>query len=120
MTPKYKFTYLPGFFQDYTEIAGQSPTRVVTRQLKLGILNRRYDDIDSISDTPLDLPQWARFAAYVGNLNQRCKTGESYKLLYLIRHGFGMHNMVMKEVGTDAWNVSPASLKLREHFAFLI
>ncbi|KAI0132388.1 histidine phosphatase superfamily [Xylariales sp. AK1849] len=103
MTCQYKFSHIPGFFIDYVDAAKKCPGAKITTQPQLGILERAYEPLDTSPTTPKDSPQWAQFAKHVQDLNKRSSNGESYKLLYIIRHGFGVHNMVMEKVGSEAW-----------------
>lgn len=101
---RYKFSYIPGFFLDYVQAAERSPGSKVTTQSQLGLLSRDYDGEDS--DTSQSASQWTRFESYVRHLNNHSTEGESYKLIYIIRHGFGVHNQVMERVGPQPWKVS--------------
>ena len=38
-------------------------------------------------------------------LNKSSPPGVSYKLLYLVRHGLGFHNVAIANMGAQAWNV---------------
>jgi broad specificity phosphatase PhoE len=105
----YKFSFVDGFFIDYVKAAEQCPGAKVTTQPHLGILDREYDG--ERPDRPDDaqrVPQWERFTDYINRLNEHSEQGESYKLLFIIRHGFGVHNEVMEKVGSEAWKVSKA------------
>ncbi|KAK6079583.1 phosphoglycerate mutase [Seiridium cupressi] len=99
-TCNYKFSFMPGFFIDYVEAAQQYPEGKVQTQPRLGILTRDYDGEDPVVP---HARQWKRLAKYIKRLNAASKDGESYKILYVIRHGFGIHNQVMEEVGREAW-----------------
>jgi len=103
MACNYRFSFVPGFFADYVEVAKGCPNSQVTTQPGLGLLERTYDTAPFSSD---DLPQWKRFTDYVENLNKHSPIGESYKLIYLVRHGLSVHNIFMDKVGHDAWKVS--------------
>ncbi|KAI1764999.1 phosphoglycerate mutase-like protein [Hypoxylon sp. FL1150] len=94
------FSYVPNIFKDYTEIAESSPNGKVSTQPNLGILERAYDvsTADSAPNGRTD-PQWVRLANYIQHLNKRhAEDGISYKLVYLIRHGRGIHNVKMDEL----------------------
>lgn len=102
--PGFKFHALPGFFVDYLEVQAQSPDRKVTTQPLLGLVDRAYHTdgpAGSVEKTP-----WRRFAALVDVLNDESPEDESYKVLYLTRHGMGFHNVMEAKVGTEAWDVS--------------
>jgi hypothetical protein len=81
-----------------------------TTQPSLGLRSRSYptDDMEigqgglngHLSDT-----QWSRFQSYIHYLNAQHPETERYKLLYIIRHGQGVHNVKETEVGREEWNV---------------
>lgn len=96
----YKFSYVPGVFEDYAEIAKLSPNGKVSTQPSLGILEQVYDvpTKESALNEKIE-PQWVQFANYVRHLNKKhAEGGISYKLIYLIRHGRGIHNVKMDEL----------------------
>jgi hypothetical protein len=102
---KYDFTFIPDYFVDYAKVAGDGAGKAST-QPQLGLLKRAYDE-DSRQPSPdINVPQWTRFAKYVDTLNQESRDGDCYKLVYLIRHGTGVHNVIMEKVGSKAWKVS--------------
>lgn len=47
----------------------------------------------------------ATFAYKLKILNEEAAEGETFKLLYLGRHGQGYHNVASTYYGTDAWQV---------------
>ncbi|CAJ2500797.1 Uu.00g036500.m01.CDS01 [Anthostomella pinea] len=96
----YDFSCLTGFFVDHVEVAKVSPGSLVATQPGLGLLGRSYETDTSPSDSR---PQWTRFAAYVKHLNQVSPPAESYKVIYLVRHGLGVHNIAMSKYGGEAW-----------------
>ncbi|KAH8205545.1 hypothetical protein TruAng_000251 [Truncatella angustata] len=102
ITCNYEFSYVEGFFVDYAKTAEQYEGGKVITQPGLGLLDRAYDGEDTHDAN--ESARWARFANYVQRLNSQSKDGESYKVLFLIRHGFGVHNQVMEKVGSQAWN----------------
>ncbi|KAK1763394.1 hypothetical protein QBC33DRAFT_598619 [Phialemonium atrogriseum] len=97
---RFKFSYVPGYFVDSVEAAKACPSSKLITQPNLGLLRRTYDFEES---APGELP-WARFRNHVDALNRNSSPGESYKLLYLVRHGLSVHNIVMAKVGSDSWN----------------
>ncbi|ETS81757.1 hypothetical protein PFICI_06759 [Pestalotiopsis fici W106-1] len=103
MAPKYKFLFVPDFFIKYEEEAKKYQGGKIITQPQLGILTQDYGPVDEEPATFTNRPQWARFAEHVKNLNETCGDGVSYKLFYLIRHGIGVHNVVMEAVGSEAW-----------------
>ncbi|KAM3553824.1 hypothetical protein ARSEF4850_006751 [Beauveria asiatica] len=81
---KSRFTVEEGYFVDYAEAARACS---------------RTDDSDAG-------PGWARFARHVQYLKDKAEAGSTYKLLLVVRHGRGVHNVVMDEVGSAEWKVS--------------
>lgn len=51
------------------------------------------------------MTQWQRFEHELGTLNAQAPTGTSYRLLFLGRHGEGVHNVAEAFYGTKAWDV---------------
>jgi hypothetical protein len=70
------------------------------------LIDRSYPGEDNS-----DGKQWKRFEAYVSSLEAAKKEGESFKVLFLGRHGEGWHNVAEAKYGTKAWDVrSPRPL----------
>ncbi|KAK4140056.1 histidine phosphatase superfamily [Dichotomopilus funicola] len=99
---RYRFFHVPGYFVDGPEAARACPGSKLTTQPNLGLLERPYDSAPN-ENAAGDAP-WTRFSAHVEWLNKNSPPGVSYKLLYLLRHGLSVHNVVMAKVGRDAWN----------------
>ncbi|KAI1414473.1 phosphoglycerate mutase-like protein [Hypoxylon sp. FL1857] len=78
------FSYVLGFFEDYVEIANSSPDGKVLTQPALGIIKRDYNRSDADS---------APIQEYLNR--EHVNDGISYKLIYVIRHGRGVHNVEM-------------------------
>ncbi|OTA67991.1 phosphoglycerate mutase-like protein [Hypoxylon sp. EC38] len=96
----HKFSYISSFFENCVEIANSSPSGKVSTLPSLGIIKRDYDGPkrDSVPNEQ-SAEQWSRFASYVEYLNhQHLNDGISYKLIYVIRHGRGVHNVRMDEL----------------------
>ncbi|KAJ4175023.1 hypothetical protein NW754_005443 [Fusarium falciforme] len=92
----------PGIFVEIADIAHQYPQGKVTTQPSLGLIpGQKYPSDDPNASDQRD---WARLTAYVRWLNETCPENVCYKLLYLTRHGTGVHNKVHAEVGSEAWN----------------
>ena len=70
----------------------------------MGLINRTYPT-DASYDPGKKKTQWERFENYVRYLNSTSKNGESYKVLYLGRHGEGWHNVEEAKVGSHLWDV---------------
>ncbi|RSL97033.1 hypothetical protein CEP52_011151 [Fusarium oligoseptatum] len=102
MTNRWTFQAVPGIFVEIADIAHQYPQGKVTTQPSLGLIpGQKYPSDDPDASDQRD---WARLAAYVRWLNETCPENVCYKLLYLTRHGTGVHNKVHAEVGSEAWN----------------
>lgn len=71
----------------------------------LGILQREYPT-DAGIDPAHQLSNWARLRHYVKSLNKEDPENRRYKMLYIVRHGEGVHNVKEKEVGRQEWDVS--------------
>lgn len=101
MARQYQFTAIPGIFEDHAQLAKSASDRMVRTQPNLGLLGQKYE-----SDSPDngDSSQWERFVGYLTHLNETSSDDTWYKLIYLVRHGTGVHNEVMKAVGDD-WRV---------------
>ncbi|KAI1876927.1 uncharacterized protein JN550_000999 [Neoarthrinium moseri] len=101
---EYKFSFMPGFFVDYVKAAELYPDAKVQTLPNLGITGRGYGAAPEGPSSGEQRPSWRGFTEYLQGLNERNEHGESYKLLFLIRHAAGVHNIFMEQVGTDAWN----------------
>lgn len=104
---RYRFSYVPGYFVDGPEAAKACSGSKLTTQLNLGLRERTYDTPGDAAGESL----WVRFTKHVEWLNNNSPQGVSYKLLYLLRHGLSVHNMVMEKLGGEAWKVRRVLLK---------
>ncbi|GKU00926.1 phosphoglycerate mutase [Fusarium langsethiae] len=102
MAAKWSFKAQPGIFIELTDIAHNYPGEKVTTQPNLGLI----PDQSYPSDDPdaSDQRDWARLARYVTWLNKNSSNNVAYKILYLTRHGLGVHNKMHAQVGSEAWN----------------
>jgi hypothetical protein len=64
------------------------------------LIERSYPSEDDSKEK-----QWKRFETHVVSLEAAKKEGESYKVLFLGRHGQGWHNVAEAKYGTKAWDV---------------
>lgn len=101
MISQRKYTAQRGFFS-HDDDPESWDFRATTR-IDLGLLDRSYPTDDASEQK--DLTQWQRLYRYVRHLNAH-DNHKQYKLLYLIRHGEGFHNVKEKEVGRAEWDVS--------------
>ncbi|KAI1401923.1 phosphoglycerate mutase-like protein [Hypoxylon fuscum] len=103
MTAAKNFTYeaVPGFFRHDEELTG--PQFRATTQPALGLINRTYET-DAVFDLEGKKTPWERFVYFLEHLNQQGRGKVLYKLVFLIRHGEGYHNVKEAEVGREAWD----------------
>jgi len=93
---------------------GHKPS-MLQRQENLG-LNENFDGKRGLFDGNNSQP-WARIRAYVDDLNSK-KAGPKFKAIFVLRHGYSLHNYVEKGVkgkGKDNWRVSYPPVQLN-HF----
>ncbi|KAI5860304.1 phosphoglycerate mutase-like protein [Durotheca rogersii] len=97
------FTYqaVPGFFRHDNEPTG--PQFRATTQPSLGLIDRSYET-DSAFDPEGKKTQWERFVHFLEQQNRAGRGGVLYKLVFVIRHGEGHHNVKEAEVGRHAWD----------------
>ncbi|KAK8093050.1 phosphoglycerate mutase [Apiospora kogelbergensis] len=100
MNRKYRFTTVLEIFVDYTKDAQTSPGSPATISTydRLGIIEEKDYDQDS-SSSPASSSQWERLESHVAKLNRESDGHELYKVIYVVRHGRGVHNVVMDAVG---------------------
>ncbi|KAK8877073.1 phosphoglycerate mutase [Apiospora arundinis] len=100
MNRKYRFTTVQEIFVDYTKDVQNSPGSPATISTydQLGIIKEKdYDQDSNPSTAPSS--QWERLETHVAKLNRESESHESYKVIYVVRHGRGVHNVVMDAVG---------------------
>ncbi|KAL4808771.1 histidine phosphatase superfamily [Aspergillus unguis] len=68
-----------------------------------GLITRLYPT-DKADQTPESDSQWKRLATYIASLNSSAESGTTYKLLFLGRHGQGVHNVAEARYGTALWD----------------
>ncbi|PWY70320.1 phosphoglycerate mutase family protein [Aspergillus sclerotioniger CBS 115572] len=103
--PFWKFQLVPDIFVDYNEIANRIPGLKVGTQPNLGIVDQIYGDTDAFTEwLEQDKTPWERLTSYVRRLNVRSPKNVSYKILYLTRHGHGVHNEYRDKVGKGNWD----------------
>ena len=108
---KWTFQVVPGVFLDFSTIQHSYPGDRVPTQPDFGLLPRAYPSDHHRDDKR---KPWERLAAYVRSLNEDSPDGTAYKVLFLTRHGFGVHNKKHDEVGTEAWDVRARSREFGE------
>lgn len=99
---KFRFSFEDSYFVDYPEAARSCSHSKLKTLPDLGLLDRGYNETVEISEAR---PGWTRFASHVQYLNDKAETGVVFKVLFVVRHGRGVHNVVMDEVGSAKWKV---------------
>ena len=82
-----------------------------------GLLEKEYEEGGTALDYSREMDtgtQWQRFEREVTRLQSEAEAGTVYKVLYLGRHGQGVHNVAEKKYGTAEWDVSHLSQKKKE------
>jgi hypothetical protein len=95
----YKLEAVPNIFTSL------HPNVYTTTLPSLGLIDRLYG-VESVDGQQVP---WDRLQTYVEYLNSQSPDKTVYKVLYIVRHGYGYHNDVMARVGSDAWKVCCAS-----------
>lgn len=121
MSRKYKFTTVQEIFVDYTQDGqnnnSSSPTTIATYD-QLGIIEEKDYGHDRKPFPPSS--QWKRLESHVAKLNSEGGGDVLYKVIYVVRHGRGVHNVVMDAVGSqwkvcDLWSYFSAQSSSRIH-----
>ncbi|KAL4877453.1 histidine phosphatase superfamily [Aspergillus karnatakaensis] len=68
-----------------------------------GLIDRPYPS-DNKLDNPETKTQWQRLKSYIDDLNASSPPETQYKLLFLGRHGQGLHNVAESRYGTVMWD----------------
>ncbi|RMZ73855.1 phosphoglycerate mutase [Pyrenophora seminiperda CCB06] len=95
----YKYTVQKGFFMQSEDETDDG--RFDFRKENFGLVSRSYP---TDSEEQEQEQQWKRFEKYVRSLEEGKQAGESYKVLFLGRHGEGWHNVAEAKYGTEAWD----------------
>ncbi|CBF77060.1 hypothetical protein AN4653.2 [Aspergillus nidulans FGSC A4] len=110
----FHFSTVTGIFLQDEE--STNPDNFNYASSNFGLINRRYpSDSDSSSSDAEPETQWPRLATYITYLNATASQGTVYKLLFLGRHGQGVHNVAESRYGTPLWDCRYSLLKGDEH-----
>lgn len=96
----FTYTTLPGYFLQDDPSTKAEDFDFISKNF--GLIDRDY-----ISDEPektISKTQWQRFEREVERLNAEAEEGVCYKLLYLGRHGQGVHNVAEQRYGREEWD----------------
>ncbi|KAF2623883.1 phosphoglycerate mutase-like protein [Macroventuria anomochaeta] len=94
----FKYTVQKGFF-----LQSENSTDDTTFDFKkqnFGLIERVYPTDKQETDEKI----WPRFERYIRSIASSAKEGESFKVLFLGRHGQGWHNVAEAKYGTKAWD----------------
>ncbi|KAL8752976.1 MAG: hypothetical protein Q9184_005565 [Pyrenodesmia sp. 2 TL-2023] len=106
--PKFSYSTVPGYFlQDDDTTIPQNFDYISTN---FGLVNRTYSSDTHDEDQKDSTTQWQRFENEVKGLNDEADEGVVYKVLYLGRHGQGVHNVAEQRYGRAEWDRHFASL----------
>ncbi|CAG8248841.1 unnamed protein product [Penicillium salamii] len=95
--PRLSLTTVPGYFKQ--DDPSTDPKTFDYACENFGIIDRQYSDDQLIS--PED-SVWQRFQNHVDHLNST--DGARFKVLFLGRHGEGVHNVAEARYGTKLWD----------------
>ncbi|KAI4187546.1 MAG: hypothetical protein L6R41_002734 [Letrouitia leprolyta] len=105
------YTTVPGYFlQDDPSTIAEDFDFISN---DFGLINRDY--IPDLPQRRASETQWQRFEREVRRLNAEAGEGVCYKVLYLGRHGQGVHNVAEQRYGREEWDRYYASLQGDSH-----
>ncbi|KAI0386764.1 phosphoglycerate mutase-like protein [Hypomontagnella monticulosa] len=96
----FSYKVVAGFFEHDSEPEG--PEFRAKTLPSLGLISQTYET-DRVFDPQYQKTQWERFIHFVDYLNKADQGKAVYKLVYVIRHGEGFHNVKEKQVGRHQW-----------------
>ncbi|CAG8280316.1 unnamed protein product [Penicillium salamii] len=95
--PRLSLTTVPGYFKQ--DDPSTDPKTFDYARENFGIIDRQYSEDQLVS--PED-SAWRRFQKHVDHLNSI--GGARFKVLFLGRHGEGVHNVAESRYGTKLWD----------------
>ncbi|KAL3477722.1 histidine phosphatase superfamily [Aspergillus californicus] len=102
----FHFSTVPGIFLQDEETTDPDIFDYVSSNF--GLITRPYpSDTDAEhddQDQKKPLSQWERLSFFIQTLNRTSDPSTSYKLLFLGRHGQGVHNVAETKYGTILWD----------------
>ncbi|KAJ5780766.1 hypothetical protein N7457_005926 [Penicillium paradoxum] len=96
--PKFRFSTVTGYFSQ--DDPATDPDTFDYVKSNFGLIHRNYDQHDGNDQIG---SQWQRFDAHIRRLNAISET-KKLKLLFLGRHGEGVHNVAERKYGTKKWD----------------
>ncbi|KAI1773430.1 phosphoglycerate mutase-like protein [Hypoxylon cercidicola] len=106
----------------YQTVAGyfyhdEEPTGPGYRAPGLGLIDRTYET-DAAFDPDSNKTQWERFVHFIEDQNRQEQGQVKYKIIFLIRHGQGYHNLKEAEVGRLAWDAEWSHMEGDGHISW--
>ncbi|OGM41201.1 phosphoglycerate mutase family protein, partial [Aspergillus bombycis] len=97
----FNFTTVTGYFLQDDPSTDPDNFDYVTSNF--GLIPRSYDS-DPEFDPEGRKTQWERFEYQLNQLNRDSSPATQFKLLFLGRHGEGLHNVAERRYGTELWD----------------
>ncbi|KNG88664.1 phosphoglycerate mutase family protein [Aspergillus nomiae NRRL 13137] len=97
----FHFTTVTGYFLQDDPSTDPDNFDYVTSNF--GLIPRSYDS-DPEFDPEGRKTQWERFEYHLNKLNRDSSPETQFKLLFLGRHGEGVHNVAERRYGTELWD----------------
>ncbi|CEL02939.1 hypothetical protein ASPCAL04101 [Aspergillus calidoustus] len=97
----FHFTTVPGIFLQ--DDPATDPDTFDYVSTNFGLISHTYPS-DETLDPASPKTQWQRLAHYIETLNAYSPPETSYRLLFLGRHGQGLHNVAEARYGTVMWD----------------
>ncbi|KAK8005068.1 histidine phosphatase superfamily [Apiospora arundinis] len=105
---RYKFSLVPNIFDyEYEDTEsneqrakeGKGPKPPTLRRVDILGLKEHFDGPESADGAKL--PPWARVRPYLTTLNDADRDGARHKVIFVLRHGFSLHNYIEQGVKND-------------------
>ncbi|OQE09370.1 hypothetical protein PENVUL_c006G07864 [Penicillium vulpinum] len=96
-TPLLRFTTVTGYFRQ--DDPATDPDAFDYVESNFGLIEKHYDEHLGVEQTD---SQWRRFDAHIRRLND--SETKKLKVLFLGRHGEGVHNVAERKYGTKQWD----------------
>ncbi|KAJ5386081.1 hypothetical protein N7509_008622 [Penicillium cosmopolitanum] len=95
----FKLSTLAGYFLQ--DDPSTDPDTFDYAKSNFGLIHRVYG---SETENSNKYSQWQKFSKEIQRLNSQAEPNTQYKVLFLGRHGEGVHNVAEKRYGTKAWD----------------
>ncbi|KAJ4309700.1 putative phosphoglycerate mutase pmu1, partial [Neodidymelliopsis sp. IMI 364377] len=98
----FEYTVQKGVFMQSEE--GTDDEKFDFKEQNFGLIDRKYPTDGDKEEEEKEDKIWKRFERYVKSVVENAREEESYKVLFLGRHGQGWHNVAESKYGTKAWD----------------